>query len=733
MNSKFYESFPLLLANTSGYTPVKYPTQVIITGSDALRDACKKDHTPAMLKDGYRKDANFIGTKCIVTDYDNGGTQEKDIPPEQWITQEKLSSLFPDVAFYIVTSRNHMKVKHPGEPGERSARPRFHVYFPLKDTITAGDTVKEITAKLGAYTGEMDMQAVALSQSFCGHPTPEVSFHTGNLDITEFLKAHPEIKVPQAQQPEPDKVRTPSSGSFDEEFKRANIQTILNCISADCSEQEWSSVCVALKTAGFSFDVFDIWSAHGKKYLQKNRNGISGSRMARAKWNDKKNAKVPGLDFPWLYRKALEADPSLTDRLVLTGEYKEKHERKQAKRKEPEKEICTAAPEVIDQSTGEITQKEPEKQSEMVINQAVEVTPGQKKDDKKVPSLKVFNADYFNNAEIRQPDPIIDKILFPGLGMLGSPAKMGKSYMMLQLCMSVATGKPFMGFSVNHPGDVLYMDLQGSDARTKKRLQLMGFDPMPNGTDIVYESEKTDTGLMDQLEEWIKSKSNPVLIVIDMLQQVKGTQKRTEDAYQADNRILEPLHDLALKHNLSIFCVMHTRKGNSRIPVDDPYNEIIGSVAQFGTADNAWMILGKRDEEEKRLSVICRDSEEGQMDYGVRFRDHLWTAAGTIEELLKQQEEKSYSMSPVIFTIKKLVEESGGGWSGTMKDLVEETAQKTGQYPASTPEAMKKEVSKFEYRLSVDGIKIKYPGKNGGMYGRRYTFYKPRPEQMTAL
>ena len=215
-----------------------------------------------------------------------------------------------------------------------------------------------------------------------------------------------------------------------------------------------------------------------------------------------------------------------------------------------------------------------------------------------VPDLITYDADYFNNNDIPEPEPIISMILYPGLGMLGAPAKMGKTYMCLQLSCSVATGRPFMGFDVLRPGPVLYLDLQGTRARTKKRLHDIGYGKAPKGLMVTYEARATDTGLISQLEKWISSCSeSPSLIIIDMFEQVKGSQRKTEDSYRADNRILEPLHDLALRHNICVLVVMHTRKGNKILPDDDPFNEIIGSVAQFGTADCAWMIIGKRNAE----------------------------------------------------------------------------------------------------------------------------------------
>lgn len=354
------------------------------------------------------------------------------------------------------------------------------------------------------------------------------------------------------------------------------------------------------------------------------------------------------------------------------------------------------------------------------------------KTPEEIPPLETFDADFFNNTDIPEPKPIIDKILFSGLGILGSPAKMGKSYMMLQLAVAVATGESFLGFDVKRPGSVLYLDLQGTKARTKKRLESMGYQSMPKGITLAYRARTTDDGFTQQIEQWLSSADNPSLVIVDMMEQIKGSQRRTEDAYRSDNRILGSLHDIAIKHDISVFGVMHTRKGYAKLKPDDPFNEIIGSVAQFGSADCAWMILGKRDDDKKQLSVICRDYDEGQQDFEAVFTDHRWSVSGTVEEIEEQKAANRYENDPSVFTIRTLIKESGGRWSGTMTDLIQEIATRTGEYPASSPKKMSILVSGIAYRLSCEGIEIEYPDHNGGRKGRVYTFSRRIPKQLEA-
>lgn len=737
--TNWYKTLKLYLSETTGETPVKFNNEVIIDSVKGLERACKFDHTATKLKNNYRKDANFLSVACVMVDFDNDGKYDKlrhidiDPTPEQWLTPEKLSERLPGVVFYAVTSRNNNKVKHPGEPGERSARQRYHVYFPLKAEIKDKAILAEIKDKIATVSPEIDSGAKDATRFFYGHDNPVATLYTGDYDISEYFANHPEI-IPQKQKAtdKPERLSSPKAvnGDFDDAFKQANISIILDAIPADCSEKEWSSVCHALKREGFSFELFDQWSATGAKYNQKDGGNRTGQRMTLYKWNHKRVSSSNNIGFGWLYKTALSYDPSLRDRITKTGDFKPGSRRRNKQQK---------LTEYVDTETGEVismTEKQPEQVEtvgDIVIHQAKEIKTEKKATEEQIPPLETFSADFFNNTNIEEPTPIIDQVLYSGLGMLGSPAKMGKSYMMLQLAVSVATGSPFMGFKVERPGEVLYLDLQGTKARTKQRLFSMGYKSMPEGITLAYKARNTDNGFIAQVEQWITSKERkrkPSLIIIDMLEQVKGSQRRTEDAYRSDNRILEPLHDLALKHDISVFTVLHTRKGNTHIAPDDPFNEIIGSTGQFGSADCAWMILGKRDEERKRFSTICRDNDDGQQDFEAVFKDHRWNVTGTVEEIAEKKATEEYNNNPVVFTLRTIIDESGGGWGGTLSELITEVAQRTSEYPAVTPEKMKKIINSLAYRLSCEGIYIQYPGKNGGQYGRRYKFYRKTPEQL---
>ena len=104
-----------------------YPHKSVITDKESLLNAIKFDHVTAQYKGNYRKNSNFVGADNVPLDCDNDHSDNQ----KDWVTSHEVATTFEDVSFVVVYSRNHMKQK-----GNKTARPRFHVYF-TTPTITA--------------------------------------------------------------------------------------------------------------------------------------------------------------------------------------------------------------------------------------------------------------------------------------------------------------------------------------------------------------------------------------------------------------------------------------------------------------------------------------------------------------------------------------------------------------------------------------------------------------------
>ncbi|WP_416148931.1 phage/plasmid primase, P4 family [Salipaludibacillus sp. HK11] len=155
-----------------------YPHKAIIGHEDSFLRAIKFDHVAAEFKDNYRSNANFIKADNVVLDCDNDHSDD----PQDWVTSEDVAKTFSDVSFVVSYSRNHMKQKR-----NKSARPRFHVYFMLPET-TDQDEYAMLKQQIASAFPYFDTNALDSARLIFGTDHADVEFYDGNKDIFDFLE-----------------------------------------------------------------------------------------------------------------------------------------------------------------------------------------------------------------------------------------------------------------------------------------------------------------------------------------------------------------------------------------------------------------------------------------------------------------------------------------------------------------------------------------------------------------
>ena len=155
----------------------RYPNQVKVTCKADLQQVAKLDHVAATYKNNHRSNKNFLASDCVVMDIDNDHSEN----PEEWVTPEVLSELMAGVAFMSATSRNHMKVK-----GKESARPRFHVYYPITQISDASEYAG-LKKRLATRFSFFDANALDAGRFIYGNPACEVTVFEGMQLLDEWL------------------------------------------------------------------------------------------------------------------------------------------------------------------------------------------------------------------------------------------------------------------------------------------------------------------------------------------------------------------------------------------------------------------------------------------------------------------------------------------------------------------------------------------------------------------
>lgn len=338
---------------------------------------------------------------------------------------------------------------------------------------------------------------------------------------------------------------------------------------------------------------------------------------------------------------------------------------------------------------------------------------------KQRPTLETITAADLQQKDIPPIRFIVNNLLSVGLNILASPPKYGKSWMMLTLCLAVASGGRFLSYTTNQCG-CLYLALEDSQRRLKTRMdKLLAGKAAPAGFHFATMADTIDNGLFDELADFLKVHPDTGLIVIDTLQRVRGAAHGKEGAYAADYREVGALKAFADSHNVALLLVHHLRKMKDD---GDPFNMISGTNGIMGASD-ATMVLTKekRGDSNATLSVVGRDIESS--DTVLRFNKDTcyWENLGDADWFAEQQARREYQESPIIRTIKKLLEQSPEGWIGTAQQLLEAGRFISHTSLAPSPRDLSGKLKGLSKSL-LDYDGIVYERKSNGSGGGKHSF-----------
>ena len=234
--------------------------------------------------------------------------------------------------------------------------------------------------------------------------------------------------------------------------------------------------------------------------------------------------------------------------------------------------------------------------------------------------LKLDTVKNLAEKEFESIDPLIDHFL-PGKGLylLCGSAKVGKSWLALQIALCVSTGMKLWNYDTKKR-NVLYLCLEDGEKRLQDRLFSIAQVWPP---ELIYtnNADPIGNGLEKQLEQALKDHPEIGLFIIDTLAAVRCEQSRsgvnTKDPYLGDYGTISPLQKFCEEHNVVILLVHHTRKMRSF----DPFDDILGTNGLFGASDGAFIIRKDSADSEVKLHLRSRDMEERVLT--IRFNNTL--------------------------------------------------------------------------------------------------------------
>lgn len=156
----------------------RYIYETEIKSCEDIIKVVSYDNTCAKCKDNYRKNDNFIQADCSMFDVDNTHSEK----PTEWVYPKDIRKMFPNVSFYVVFSRNHMKEKNG-----KAARPKFHIYFKDKLFTSLEEYTKHKQAVCEYFTA-FDPNAKDATRFFFGVENPQVEYYEGATLLADFMK-----------------------------------------------------------------------------------------------------------------------------------------------------------------------------------------------------------------------------------------------------------------------------------------------------------------------------------------------------------------------------------------------------------------------------------------------------------------------------------------------------------------------------------------------------------------
>ena len=270
----------------------------------------------------------------------------------------------------------------------------------------------------------------------------------------------------------------------------------------------------------------------------------------------------------------------------------------------------------------------------------------------------MYSCAYIMDTQLKSNPYIVEHLLYPGLYILAGAPKIGKSWLALDLCLSVAEGEPFLKHET-HRGQVLYLALEDNLLRLQNRLYEFTEEPA-EGLQFSTLASTIGSGLEQQLEDAKKKLTDLRLIVIDTLQKVRRT---VDVKYGSDYSELGALKSVADKLGVAILLIHHTRKERD----SDPFNMISGTTGLNGCADGSF-VLTRDSLSDKTGKLYCTGRDIESAEIAVRFEGHRWSVTDEVES----HKPDTFSFAVHDFMIEQI------SFRGSASDLCKLLFQKFG-------------------------------------------------------
>ena len=300
-----------------------------------------------------------------------------------------------------------------------------------------------------------------------------------------------------------------------------------------------------------------------------------------------------------------------------------------------------------------------------------------------VEGFETMDADTLMNKPFEKRKFLIEGLLPQGISILCGAAKSGKSWLMLDMALKIASGQP-MWDRETLKSDVLYLCLEDTYERIQDRLMKMT-DEAPDNLRFGTMSSTLSEGLEKDISDYIYSYPKTRLIIIDTLQMVRSVADSSGSMYANDYAEIEIFKKIFAEKGVSTMVVHHLRQKKDG---DDPVNEVLGSTGIVGAVDSVYVLRKpKRKFNTTNLIVTGRDVQYQELS--LEFEDYHWV----LFERPDEHELRVEETPPFLSKIRDYVADKGE-WSGTVSELLAAIGE-----DRTPPAAASKAIVKYYYEV----------------------------------
>ena len=211
-----------------------------------------------------------------------------------------------------------------------------------------------------------------------------------------------------------------------------------------------------------------------------------------------------------------------------------------------------------------------------------------------------------------------------GASLLVSRPKLGKSWLVLDLCIAIAADRAALGMLKPDAGDVLYLALEDGERRLQRRMKtlLPNANAWPSRLTLATRWRRANAGGLADIRDWCRWVEKPTAVVVDTLEKFRSLSNGRSFGHQPYFDAIVQLQKIAAEHAVAVIVVHHQRKTRA----DDPFDTISGAAGLAGAADT--ILVMKRTERGAVLSVRGRDVEDSETLLTFNRDSCQWSACG---------------------------------------------------------------------------------------------------------